>query len=364
MIANQFSDFARHATQESAGNALRRQHQTTSTGFLGQWRNREPICKTAKTTIQVFRYVDLLLRESRSIGKAMALEEQIYRLVALMIDQAAGAHEKTQRRWKYASTQWTSSPNELVDFIRVNAHSNLTLTDLEEKSHYSARHLQKLFREKFSRTPMQFVRRQRLTAAMERLQVSSWDDSVTSIARDCRYRFISNFSHDFHREFGVAPSIVLRASRERQAKCLTQCTAHRSSGPSEPVTARRWRPYEGLLLAPLLLFEPLDWLLVQGEGPFKLLQLFQGEHWHIVGILGCLAPAFYLLRVQASLQAVGTQISDNQLGGIQLGEFQQHREGVIRLENRMMDPGMDVDSFAPASKRDSTKHLQKENEIQ
>lgn len=132
-----------------------------------------------------------------------------------MIDQAAGDHEKTQRRWKYASTQWTSSLDELVDFIRANAHSNLTLTDLEEQSHYSARHLQKLFREKFSCTPMQFVRRQRLTAAMERLQVSSWDDSVTSIARDCGYRFTSTFSHDFQREFRVAPSIVLRASRER-----------------------------------------------------------------------------------------------------------------------------------------------------
>jgi len=101
----------------------------------------------------------------------------------------------------------------LVDYIGINSHQNLTLTDMEEQSHYSARQLQNLFREKFDCTPMQFVRRQRLSTAMEKLQTADWNDKVTSIGRDCGYRFTSNFSSDFHREFGVAPSVVLRASR-------------------------------------------------------------------------------------------------------------------------------------------------------
>jgi AraC-like DNA-binding protein len=48
---------------------------------------------------------------------------------------------------------------------------------------------------------------------MERLQVADHDDTVTKIARECGYRFMSNFTTDFQREFGVTPSVVLRTSR-------------------------------------------------------------------------------------------------------------------------------------------------------
>jgi AraC-like DNA-binding protein len=60
---------------------------------------------------------------------------------------------------------------------------------------------------------MQFVRRQRLSAAMEKLQTADLDDTVTTIARDTGYRYTSNFTNDFQREFGVKPSVVLRSSR-------------------------------------------------------------------------------------------------------------------------------------------------------
>jgi AraC-like DNA-binding protein len=111
------------------------------------------------------------------------------------------------------SAVWTHSLDDLVDYIRQNAHLNLTLTDLEEQSHYSGRHLQDLFREKFDCTPMQFVRRQRLSAAMERLQTADENETVTNVARDFGYAYSSNFTTDFHREFGVTPSIVLRSTR-------------------------------------------------------------------------------------------------------------------------------------------------------
>lgn len=180
--------------------------------------SKEPTIKPQKLLFDFFAYIDLLLAESQHIGKAMALQEQIYRLLAIALDQSAGTYAKTQKRWRSAGIQWRSDLDELVDYIRENARQELTLTDLEARSHYSARHLQNLFREKFNCTPMQFVRRQRLSAAMEKLQTAGWDDSVTSIGRDCGYRFTSNFSSDFHREYGVAPSVVLRASRGRGNK--------------------------------------------------------------------------------------------------------------------------------------------------
>jgi len=140
----------------------------------------------------------------------MGLSEQFYRALTIAILESRGEIENILKNQARRVNDRSETLDTLADYIRGNIRQNLTLTDLEEQSHYSARHLQNLFREKFNCKPMQFVRRQRLSSAMEKLQEGSWDDSVTSIARDCRYRFTSNFSSDFHREFGVAPSVVLK----------------------------------------------------------------------------------------------------------------------------------------------------------
>jgi len=164
---------------------------------------------------EYFAFVDAMLSEHRYVAEALAMGEQIYRLFALALIQAFGASEAIQKRWASPRPNWTSAVDGLVDYIRANAHRPLSLTDLEEQSNYSARHLQTLFKEKFDCTPMQFVRRQRLSFAMERLESGDWDDTVTTIARDCGYRHTSNFSTDFQSEFGVSPSTVLRSSRPR-----------------------------------------------------------------------------------------------------------------------------------------------------
>jgi AraC-like DNA-binding protein len=133
--------------------------------------------------------------------------------LAQALFNSEGLQGKAQKNWEASTKQWTDIFDDLVDYIRSNAHMNLTLTDLEEQSHYSGRHLQNMFKEKFDCTPMQFVRRQRLFAAMEKLQTADPDDTATTIARDMGYRYTSNFSCDFQREFGVSPSVVLRSSR-------------------------------------------------------------------------------------------------------------------------------------------------------
>ena len=158
-------------------------------------------------------YIDGLLGESGHLPLAMGLGEQMYRLVAIALFEQSGVLESLQSCWCSKSNDWHNQLDELVDYIKENAHLGLTLTDLEEQSHYSTRHLQSLFRQKFDCAPMQFVRRQRLTSAMEKLQTADYDATVTSIGRDCGYRFTSNFTADFHRQFGVTPSTVLRASR-------------------------------------------------------------------------------------------------------------------------------------------------------
>jgi hypothetical protein len=67
-----------------------------------------------------------------------------------------------------------------------------------------------------------------------------------------------------------------------------------------------------LLISPDLLLELLDFSLVLGSEPFKLLLLFQGKCWFFICILGCLAPSLHLPGGQAPLAELGAE-----LGGVQ-----------------------------------------------
>jgi len=170
-------------------------------------------CNAQRHLWSLMSFVDELLGESSYLAGGLGLDDQLYRLLALALFQEEGIFERIQKYWEVSSRQWKNPLDELVDYIRSNAHRNLALLDLEEQSHYSARHLQNLFKEKFDCSPMQFVRKHRLSAAMEKLQTAGHQDTITNIARDCGYAYTSSFSTDFHREFGVTPSVVLRASR-------------------------------------------------------------------------------------------------------------------------------------------------------
>lgn len=165
-----------------------------------------------ESVFALFRYIDHILLADRYVGAGMNLDDQIYRLLAFQHICGNGGEELLASR-RRGGRKWSSGIDELVDDIRAESRRGLSLTDLEVRSGYSARHLQTLFREKFDCTPMQFVRRQRLGAAMERINQGRRDDNVTRIARDHGYRSVSSFSHDFRREFGISPSLALRSAR-------------------------------------------------------------------------------------------------------------------------------------------------------
>ena len=159
--------------------------------------------------------IEQVTGECSYVTEALSLDDQIYRLLAMALLKAQGRLEVIQKRWNGRQRTWTGRVDALVDYIYANSHLPLTLTDLEEESNYSARHLQNLFRDQFDCTPMQFIRQQRLRTAMERLENAGAGDTVTKIARDCGYRFTSSFSTDFQKEFGVSPSAVLRGSSRK-----------------------------------------------------------------------------------------------------------------------------------------------------
>jgi len=101
----------------------------------------------------------------------------------------------------------------LVDWIHAHCHAPISLSDLEERSHYSRRSLQYAFKARFGCGPMQYLRRQRLWLARRRLAEPGPDSSVSSIASACGYLSLASFSRDFQRCFGIAPSRLLAQRR-------------------------------------------------------------------------------------------------------------------------------------------------------
>lgn len=167
---------------------------------------------SASILMSLFSHIGEVVQENPYLADGLGLDDQLYRTFALVLLDHDVAFKRFAAPWS-GSRLWSSTLDDLVDYIRSHLHESITLTDLEAQSNYTGRHLQSLFRDKFGCTPMQFVRKQRLNAAMERMREARAGDTVARIARDCGYRHVSNFSTDFYKAFGVNPSVVLRASR-------------------------------------------------------------------------------------------------------------------------------------------------------
>ena len=105
----------------------------------------------------------------------------------------------------------------LVDWIHAHCHEAISLSELEQRSHYSRRSLQYAFKARFGCGPMQYMRRQRLWLARRRLQDPGPECTVSSIASACGYLSLATFSRDFQRCFGISPSSLL-AQRRRSWK--------------------------------------------------------------------------------------------------------------------------------------------------
>jgi len=157
---------------------------------------------------QVMAMANDLLSFSQTLLDRMHLEDQIYRLVAAMLIPEL-RQESPHNRMRQRQVHCRDAFDELIDYILANLGEPLNLTDLENHSNYSRRTLQYAFRERFGCTPCQWIRRQRLKLAHQRLQNPQARDSVSEIAFACGYRSISRFSVDFKRHYHIKPSHLL-----------------------------------------------------------------------------------------------------------------------------------------------------------
>lgn len=104
--------------------------------------------------------------------------------------------------------------DEALAYIAGHMKERIQLAHLSEASGVSKRTLGYLFLHTYGITPMAFLKRERLRKARMLLQhASSSTGTVTSIARECGFQHMGQFSLDFKRLFGESPSATLHQSQ-------------------------------------------------------------------------------------------------------------------------------------------------------
>jgi AraC-like DNA-binding protein len=169
----------------------------------------------------------------RSVGglSASQLEDLLFRLVAAIVcPEVVGGmdHVDPDHRGNHPF-------DELLEWIEAHLHTPITPTELSRRSAYSQRNLQYLFQRRFGCSPMQWVKRQRLSAVHADLQRAQPGETVAAIARRHGFVQLSSFAASFQQRYGMAPSILLRRSRTTTWGCSNGATHARSrSLPTGP----------------------------------------------------------------------------------------------------------------------------------
>jgi AraC-like DNA-binding protein len=143
----------------------------------------------------------------------LRLDDLILRCVALMLHPQLTTIEGQQRQFCQHDLQQCVS--ELMEWMRANLHRPISLTEVEQLSHYGRRAIQMGFKQRVGCGPMQWLRLQRLEHALCRLQSANGTTSVTQVARACGYINLTSFSRDFRKRFGLSAREVLIETRSR-----------------------------------------------------------------------------------------------------------------------------------------------------
>lgn len=107
----------------------------------------------------------------------------------------------------------------LVEWLLAHLAEPISLSDMEERSHYSRRSLQYAFKKRYGCGPMQWLRQQRLARARSLLERPDGRGGVAAVALACGYLSPAAFSRDYQARYGELPS---RTRRRVQQSALIQ----------------------------------------------------------------------------------------------------------------------------------------------
>jgi len=176
--------------------------------FFAYGSAREP--SLPRSLLQSLHLVDSLLSPQGTVPAALRLDDLICRQLVLMLSPELMGDELGAGR-----APLSAGFDLLLEWLSSRVTEPLSLSEMEARSGYSRRALQRAFQQRFGCGPMQWLRRRRLELALEQLSRADVGDSVSSIARRCGYLSLTSFSRDFSRVYGRKPSEILRASQER-----------------------------------------------------------------------------------------------------------------------------------------------------
>ncbi|MFN9545589.1 MAG: helix-turn-helix domain-containing protein [Cyanobacteriota bacterium] len=144
-----------------------------------------------------------------NVLEGFLLLEQLYRIIAALVFPEL-RHGPSVGDKEVANGD--RRLDRLLDYITLHLSDPLPLSVLEAQSHYSRRSLHYAFQERFGCSPMQWIRRQRMRVALQRLQDAHSGETVAAVVAACGYRSQSRFRIDFERAYGWKPSAVLRGA--------------------------------------------------------------------------------------------------------------------------------------------------------
>lgn len=92
----------------------------------------------------------------------------------------------------------------MQEYIETRLKCPITLTELAKAGHYSAFHAARIFKEITGRSPFEYIRMRRLSAAAERLLEKK--SRVIDVAFDFVFDSHEGFTRAFSKQFGLPPS--------------------------------------------------------------------------------------------------------------------------------------------------------------
>ena len=137
----------------------------------------------------------------------------------LMIYERRGPEERQKTALRDVAASSHPKLVEAIKLMECNIEEPLTMEEIASHMQFSARQLERLFRETLNCTPRQYYLQLRLERARQLL--TRTNRPISDIVMACGFVSFAHFSHRYHAGFGISPSADRRrhnAEGERFAK--------------------------------------------------------------------------------------------------------------------------------------------------
>jgi len=145
----------------------------------------------------------------------LRLDDLILRCVALLINPLL-ADQDEHFSSKISQRDLHKTILNLMEWMKANLHTPISLSEIEQQAGYGRRAIQQGFKAEVGCGPMQWLRKQRLYLAYDKIKAADLALTVGQVATSCGYLNLASFSRDFRECFDVSASTMLRNVRRGQ----------------------------------------------------------------------------------------------------------------------------------------------------